>query len=503
MANNYKTLQSQVETDVKQWQDTYEAERDKANAAAVKPATPTGPETYSQYERQQSDGTWSQATQRPVASGTSGADEQFLSDQSYAIIQDAKKNYGLATTDEERAYWHNVAEAERARAGYSGGTDGSMYITGLDYLPQNQGGYGDEHGGNPSGSTGAGGSQSDLKGLLDQWQQAALQQQNSKIDYAVAKAVADLERALADAQPQFKEAAENVAREERQALDNSALYAEARGDKGGIGQSQYNEIQAAAAQNHLAVQQAQTKLATDTARQIADLRAQGEFQKADAALEIAQTYLSQLISLEQWAAEFGLSQAQFQESIRQWEAEFNLAMQKFQVDTDLAYGSQLADMGAAMLQAGIPLTQEQMKAMGITAEQANQYLMGMQLQGSGGGGGSQRSESYSTVSKKAAKYPTAEEALAYLNNMVTVGAISEDEKNYIYQVELGGTYDGGPGMDLARFRAAESVLEMQLSSGLTENAQSHVNAIWSELNNQQKNALRELFAVYGYSAEEE
>jgi len=48
MANNYKTLQSQVETDVKQWQDTYEAERDKANAAAVKPATPTGPETYSQ-----------------------------------------------------------------------------------------------------------------------------------------------------------------------------------------------------------------------------------------------------------------------------------------------------------------------------------------------------------------------------------------------------------------------------------------------------------------------
>ena len=410
MANNYKTLNSQ---EGEQWLATYNEEQKKANAAAVAPATPTGPETYSQYERLQSDGTWSTATQRPVAAGTSGADEQFMSDQSYAKVQQHKADFAVAQDAWKAAKEagdtaamaryqaqmdaaHKGAESERARAGYSGGADGSMYITGLDYLPQNQGGYGDDSGGygpidSGFGSGGMGGSQSDLKGLLDQWQQAALQQQNSKIDYAVAKAVADLERALADAQPQFKEAAESVAREERQALDNSALYAEARGDKGGIGRSQYNEIQATAAQNHLAVQQAQTKLATDTARQIADLRAQGEFQKADAALEIAQTYLSQLISLEQWAAEFGLSQAQFQESIRQWEAEFGLAMQKFQVDTDRAYGSatgvipstgqltaeskkRLAALGEVLLAAGIMPDSSQMEAMGITESQAELLL---------------------------------------------------------------------------------------------------------------------------------
>ena len=234
------------------------------------------------------------------------------------------------------------------------------------------------------------------------------------------KAVLDLERALADAQPQFKEQAESVAKEERQSLDNSALYAEARGDKGGIGKEQYNEIQAAAAQNHLAVQQAQTKLSTDTARQIADLRAQGEFEKADAALQIAQTYLSQLISLEQWAAEYNLSVDQFNESVRQWEAEFNMAMQKVQfdsnlalqqykTDTDLAYGQltgtipstgqltlsaqkELASMGEALLGAGIMPSTEQLNAMGMTESQAQSYLTALQLEaatkkGSVSGGG--------------------------------------------------------------------------------------------------------------------
>lgn len=397
MANNYTPLQSQAGSDPKKQQEIYEAEKAKANAAAVAPATPTGPETYSQYERLQADGTWSTATQRPVAAGTSGADEQFSSDQSYAIIQNAKDNYGKATTQAEKDYWHSVAEAERARAGYSGGTDGSMYITGLDHLSQpavgtdgsGNGAY--DYGAGTDGSAGAGGSQSDLKGLLDQWREAALQQQNNQIDYAVAQAVAQLERALADAQPQFKAQSESVAREERQALDNSALYAEARGDRGGIGRSQYNEIQAAAAKNHLAVQQAQTKLATDTARQIEDLRAQGEFKKADAALQIAQGYLGQLISLEQWAAEHNLNVEQFNESVRQWEAEFDLAMQQFRVDTDLSYGQltgtipgtgqmtseeqkRTAALGQALLESGIMPDDTQMKAMGITRAQAQLLL---------------------------------------------------------------------------------------------------------------------------------
>ena len=173
-----------------------------------------------------------------------------------------------------------------------------------------------------------------LRQLLEQWKTAADEQSKTKIEYAMEQAITELERAEEDAQIQFREQAESVALDERQGMDNAALYAEARGDKGGIGLSQYNEIQAAAAQNRLAVQQAQTKLSTDTARQIADLRAQGEFEKADAVLETTQTYLARLIQLEQWAAEYGLDAAQFQAQLDQWQAEFELDMKKFETDVD-------------------------------------------------------------------------------------------------------------------------------------------------------------------------
>ncbi|MEQ2618371.1 hypothetical protein AAAT94_14515 [Intestinimonas aquisgranensis] len=234
----------------------------------------------------------------------------------------------------------------------------------------------------------------EMQALLDSWRDAAQQQHNAQIDYAVNQAVAELERAEQDAQGQFKEQQEQIALDERQGMDNTALYAELRGDKGGIGKEQYSSVQNTAAQNRLAVSQAQTKLATDTARQIEDLRAQGEFQKADAALEISQNYLAQLISLEQWAAEYNLSTAQFQEAVRQWEAEFQASMDQFNANLDLSKAEltgtftdgtptlsaknqvtqQLASMGESLLSAGVMPTAEQLSAMGMTEAQAKEYL---------------------------------------------------------------------------------------------------------------------------------
>ena len=341
MAQNEYIPKSQVLGVDSQKGAEYEAEKQKSAAAGVTAATNDQLKTqYGVTDQQLADyGTVGEpshaATRNDPTYGGAGADAALMSEGEYAIVQQLKAEYDRAKAAGDQAGMdkaHAEAEAIRARHKYSGGTDGSMHITGLehfypaddDYKP---GAVFSEGGGvRPQAGAGTGGTSGDLKSLLDQWQSAALEQKNGQIDYAVAKAVADLERALEDAQPQFKEQAESVDKAARQAMDNSALYAEARGDKGGIGQSQYNEIQAAAAQNHLAVQQAQTKLSTDTARQIADLRAQGEFEKADAALEIAQTYLSQLIGLEQWAAEYNLSVAQFEASLQQWQAEFDLAM---------------------------------------------------------------------------------------------------------------------------------------------------------------------------------
>lgn len=165
-----------------------------------------------------------------------------------------------------------------------------------------------------------------MQALLNAWKEAAEEQQKATIDRAVEQAVTELENVWQNTQGQFREQAESISLQERQAIDNAALYAELRGDRGGIGQEQYSSIQNTAAQNRFAVQQAQTQLSSDIARQIEDLRVQGEFEKADAMLEITQDYLEQLLTLEQWATEFQFSQEEFAAQLEQWLSEYELTL---------------------------------------------------------------------------------------------------------------------------------------------------------------------------------
>jgi hypothetical protein len=330
----------------------------------------------------------------------SGANRDLLSAEGNAQMSAWQQEYydkyvstGMTNTPEAKALLAKMNEMQ-AKAGYITDWDGSNYRTlgaieawgdsGVPSgtVPGGTGGMVHLPGGNAVPSVGK-----SQQALLNEWQKAAGQQATGQIDYAVNQGVTELERALADAQPMFKEQAESVARDEMQALDNSALYAEARGDKGGIGHSQYNEIQSAAAQNRLAVQQAQTKLATDTARQIADLRAQGEFEKADKLLEITQNYLSQLMNLEKWAAEFGLSYEQFQKSLEQFDLEFQFKKDQFLFEKEqyanslaMTNKNQAADLALQLLGMGINVSDEQLKAIGWTRDQVNQYLMKQQLE---------------------------------------------------------------------------------------------------------------------------
>lgn len=241
---------------------------------------------------------------------------------------------------------------------------------------------------------------SEMRETLAQWQKNAAAQSDGKINAAVSEAVTALERALADSQSQFKEQTENIAWEERQAMDNAALYAELRGDRGGVGQSQYNAIQNTAAQKRLAVRQAQTKLATDTSRQIADLRAKGEFEKADAALSLGQQYLEKLVALEQWAAEFGLDAQEFNLQLRKWEQEYADTFQKSgdsqrrMAGNSIGYvqwaegldGAQrkfVTDMGSALMDGGIVPSSGQVYAMGMTEREAASYMFYQQLREAG------------------------------------------------------------------------------------------------------------------------
>lgn len=166
---------------------------------------------------------------------------------------------------------------------------------------------------------GSGGSQ-----LLENWQSAASQQAANSHDYAVDQAVLQLLQAQKQAEAEYQTQRNQIDREARNAMDNSALYAELRGDRGGIGQAQYNQIQAQAAANRQLVNTAQTQLAAETQQQIAQLRAEGEFEKADTLLEISQTYLLKLLALEQWAAEYQLNTQKFEASVSQWQQEYML-----------------------------------------------------------------------------------------------------------------------------------------------------------------------------------
>ena len=243
------------------------------------------------------------------------------------------------------------------------------------------GGYGS--GGYGSGGYGYGGYGSgELSGLLGDWRSAAQAQAERQIDYATAQGVAALERAREDAAAQYQTQRDKAAKYGRNAMDNAALYAELRGDRGGIGLAQYNAVQNAAEENRLAVDAAQIKMATDTDRQITDLRTQGEFAKANQVLEISQAYLQQLVSLEQWAAEYNLSAAKFQETVRQWEQEFALSVGQvtgsYQGQTTMAAkkysDSLLAESGSALLSAGVMPNSEQLAAMGLTQAQARLLL---------------------------------------------------------------------------------------------------------------------------------
>lgn len=230
--------------------------------------------------------------------------------------------------------------------------------------------------------------------LLRQLTEAQEKRAANAADYTVEKGVTALERAKEDAAASFQSERDRITAEERQALDNQALYAEARGDRGGIGRAQYASVQNTAAVNRARVNAEQKKLATDTARQIADLRAQGEFEKADKLLDIAQDRLSELMSLGRWAAQTNVGIDEFNAKLDEWEADYALSAKKYATETLMSaanltgalpdgtptraaadsYNAQLAAAGKALLERGIRPTEAQLRAMGWTKAQYEAYV---------------------------------------------------------------------------------------------------------------------------------
>lgn len=237
--------------------------------------------------------------------------------------------------------------------------------------------------------------------LLEQQQEAAREAAQQRIDQTVEEGTAALQRAEEDAQAGFQAERDRIDIEEQQALDHQALYAEMRGDRGGIGQAQYAAIQSSAAVNRRQVNLEQQRLATETARQIEDLRRQGEFQKADALLQLTQQYLSELMELERWAKEQGLSVEKFNIELARWKAEYAWQVQRFGIETELKLGTltgggakggssysarqderkKMAEIAEKMKELGMTLTPELAEALGWTMGRFESFIQGLGSQG--------------------------------------------------------------------------------------------------------------------------
>ena len=234
--------------------------------------------------------------------------------------------------------------------------------------------------------------------ILEQWRQSSIDQQNAQIDYATQLGITEAQRAEADAQPEFDKRLKQLDSDTARAMANSAFYAEARGDRGGIGQSQYNEVQAQALANKQAIQAERTKLATDTARTIADLRAKGEFEKADALLTANQEHLARLFELEQWLVNVGMSKAEFDQAKQQADLQHQLQVANItgEFDGQPTWSARKYDQETAagivnsLINAGLQPGEDLLKAAGLDAYSSDiaRLVSQMSVASYGSGGGS-------------------------------------------------------------------------------------------------------------------
>ena len=116
------------------------------------------------------------------------------------------------------------------------------------------------------------------------------------------------------------------------------------------------------------------------------------------------------MSLEQWAAEYNLSVAQFNASLKQWQAEFDLKVadllgsyngqktmsakqfeftqQQYQDSLKADQEKKLASAGEILLAAGIMPSASQLAAMGMTETEAQSYITAKKVEAAAKGKGS-------------------------------------------------------------------------------------------------------------------
>ena len=145
---------------------------------------------------------------------------------------------------------------------------------------------------------------------------------NNQIDYATQTGAEELQHAYDESIPLYASQRGQADLQGDKTAKNAALYAEQRGDRGGIGQAQYTAAQIARSNQINQINTAQNKAASDTLREITLLRNKGEFEKADKLYDAMQQYEAKLEENKKWLTQMNFQAAQLAQSERNYENQY-------------------------------------------------------------------------------------------------------------------------------------------------------------------------------------
>lgn len=182
------------------------------------------------------------------------------------------------------------------------------------------------------------------------WLEAAQEANQAAVQKGVDEILADLEDAL----PQYDQAKEEAYLQGLKNKSNSRLASQIAGDKGGIGQKQYDATTAEVDNELLQIALSKMQLQNDAQQQITALENEGRLQDAELVKEWYQNKLSDLLSYEQWLANYSQDQTQLDYSI-------------YSTDRDYAY-----NRAVSMLEKGM-ITADALTALGISEADAQNY----------------------------------------------------------------------------------------------------------------------------------
>lgn len=193
------------------------------------------------------------------------------------------------------------------------------------------------------------------------------QQVRNNLDYQYNQGINSAYRSYEDAAPSYGKQYGDATINMYQGADNSALASRMNGQYGGMATQQAGAVMTQYQQARQEISKAQEKLATDTVRQVEELRAQKKFKEADQLLQNAQRRFSALYEDAVRVDENQYSNWQYENSLQREDSQINQNI----AQSDKEYQQSL---GLSFLKAGVMPPQSFLDALGITSSTAQSYI---------------------------------------------------------------------------------------------------------------------------------